>query len=338
MNIYGNREGFYQWDINQKLTSNLLAVGDEVHFTNMYQHTALVTVAYELDGKIVVDVPNILLQSSASLKVYWMYIDGEGEFTKAEYSFNITPRKKPSDYNYTETEILTYKSLDFRISELENNGGASGGNGADGKSAYEIAVEHGFEGSEQEWLESLKGEDGATTTKFVGVAYKDGVYSLVDATYESILADLAQGIDVRLVCTFNGSLKKGYCLVVDYSKHPNANNRYLLFTSNNSTTIDELVINSDGTIRRDTGKVVTDAVKVNGHQLNANINLTASDVGAYSKEEVDAKFESVRGGGLTSAQIAALDEMFKIATFNSDPTAAYTAFKTAFGIADDEPE
>ncbi len=32
--------------------------------------------------------------------------------------------------------------------------------GLDGKSAYEIAMEHGFEGSEEEWLESLHGEDG----------------------------------------------------------------------------------------------------------------------------------------------------------------------------------
>jgi len=30
----------------------------------------------------------------------------------------------------------------------------------DGKSAYEIAIENGFEGSEAEWLESLKGKDG----------------------------------------------------------------------------------------------------------------------------------------------------------------------------------
>lgn len=33
--------------------------------------------------------------------------------------------------------------------------------GAGGKSAYEIAVEHGFEGTEKEWLESLKGQPGA---------------------------------------------------------------------------------------------------------------------------------------------------------------------------------
>ena len=32
---------------------------------------------------------------------------------------------------------------------------------ASGKSAYEIAVENGFEGTEAEWLESLKGQNGS---------------------------------------------------------------------------------------------------------------------------------------------------------------------------------
>lgn len=36
------------------------------------------------------------------------------------------------------------------------------GHGADGKSAYEIAVEHGYVGTETEWLASLKGEPGET--------------------------------------------------------------------------------------------------------------------------------------------------------------------------------
>ena len=34
--------------------------------------------------------------------------------------------------------------------------------GADGKSAYQIAVENGFTGTEAEWIESLKGKDGKT--------------------------------------------------------------------------------------------------------------------------------------------------------------------------------
>ncbi len=36
------------------------------------------------------------------------------------------------------------------------------GHGTDGKSAYEIAVEHGYVGTETEWLASLKGEPGET--------------------------------------------------------------------------------------------------------------------------------------------------------------------------------
>lgn len=38
--------------------------------------------------------------------------------------------------------------------------GQDGVNGSDGKSAYEIAVENGFVGTESEWLASLKGADG----------------------------------------------------------------------------------------------------------------------------------------------------------------------------------
>lgn len=38
--------------------------------------------------------------------------------------------------------------------------GKDGTDGTDGKSAYEIAVEEGFTGTEEEWLASLKGEQG----------------------------------------------------------------------------------------------------------------------------------------------------------------------------------
>lgn len=51
-----------------------------------------------------------------------------------------------------------YDEIDARLDELEENGG--GGAGTNGKSAYELALEHGFEGTEAEWVESLKGDDG----------------------------------------------------------------------------------------------------------------------------------------------------------------------------------
>lgn len=39
-------------------------------------------------------------------------------------------------------------------------GAIKGDKGADGKSAYEVALNNGFVGTEEEWLESLKGKDG----------------------------------------------------------------------------------------------------------------------------------------------------------------------------------
>lgn len=47
-----------------------------------------------------------------------------------------------------------YTQLLKRIEDAEH--------GLDGKSAYEIACDHGYVGTEEEWLESLKGKDGIT--------------------------------------------------------------------------------------------------------------------------------------------------------------------------------
>ena len=57
-----------------------------------------------------------------------------------------------------------------------------------GKSAYEIAVEHGFVGSEEEWLESLKGKSAYE------VAVDLGYEGTADEWVESI--GLAMGIDL----------------------------------------------------------------------------------------------------------------------------------------------
>ena len=140
------------------------------------------------------------------------------------------------------------------------------GTGKDGASAYEIAVANGFVGSEQEWLESLKGEDG-----------KDGVDGLDG--YSPI-----KGIDY-----FDGADGK------------------------------------DGQNGQD-GKTPQKGVDY----------FTEADKQEIAEQAALLLEIPEGGGGLTVLQISALDNMFKIATYNSDPTAAYNAFKTAFGI--NEPE
>lgn len=125
LQIYNERESFFQWDLNQKITSPNFKVGDEVHFANLKQTTALITIAYQLKGKIVADVPNILLQDATPMTIYQYVSDGDGNFTIDKQIFNVNKRVKPDDYVYTETEVRTYESLEERINRLENSGGAN---------------------------------------------------------------------------------------------------------------------------------------------------------------------------------------------------------------------
>ena len=79
--------------------------------------------------------------------------------------------KKPNQLNYTK------KQIDKLISDIAIEGGVAIP-GADGKSAYEIAVENGFSGSEADWLASLKGANG-----------KDGINGTNGQDYVLTVAD-----------------------------------------------------------------------------------------------------------------------------------------------------
>lgn len=68
--------------------------------------------------------------------------------------------------------------------------GADGLNGSDGKSAYEIAVENGFVGSEADWIASLQGSDGVNGSD--GKDGADGTISDLTSTALNLLADSYQ--------------------------------------------------------------------------------------------------------------------------------------------------
>lgn len=53
----------------------------------------------------------------------------------------------------------------FNVTVSQSGSGSQGPKGDPGKSAYEIAVDNGFPGSEQEWLESLVGPQGEAGPK-----------------------------------------------------------------------------------------------------------------------------------------------------------------------------
>ena len=57
--------------------------------------------------------------------------------------------------------VITIVDANGETSATLHNG-ANGEKGTDGKSAYQIAVEQGYQGSESDWLSSLKGDKGDT--------------------------------------------------------------------------------------------------------------------------------------------------------------------------------
>lgn len=78
---------------------------------------------------------------------------------------------------------------------LFNGNQIEGGSGASGKSAYEIAVDNGFVGTEAEWLESLKGSEGKKgndgTTPHIG----ENNNWFIGDTDTGILAQGTNGVD-----------------------------------------------------------------------------------------------------------------------------------------------
>lgn len=83
------------------------------------------------------------------------------------------------DSDLPETDTLTSDDFVAIVQDGENRrisvdafgGGTKGEKGDDGKSAYELAVEEGYSGTLEEWLNSLTGEDGEPGVGISGVSY-----------------------------------------------------------------------------------------------------------------------------------------------------------------------
>lgn len=112
--IADGRSSFYQWDLNRQLVIEDASI-KEVHFCNRTSDCSLVCETYK-DPKydvLLVDVPNILLQTDFRIKVYAY----DGEATKHEKCFEVIKRSKPADYVYTETEVKRWDELADKVEE-----------------------------------------------------------------------------------------------------------------------------------------------------------------------------------------------------------------------------
>lgn len=115
------------------LTSPDFKIGDEVHITNNRLPNAMTVVVYEHNGKVVVDVPNILLQTTYPIIAFRYVNDGKSGYTVEKYEFSVNQKPKPEDYVYTETEVYTIKTaVDKALLEAKESGEFDGKDGEDG--------------------------------------------------------------------------------------------------------------------------------------------------------------------------------------------------------------
>ena len=110
--IYDGRTNFWQWDTRQKL----IVLDDtvtEVHFSNRDMSHSITRYVYELDGKRVCNVPDIVLQLPRNLVAY-AYANGA---TVKSVKFAVVKRPIPDGYVMDQGEQVD--DIEHRLEILE---------------------------------------------------------------------------------------------------------------------------------------------------------------------------------------------------------------------------
>ena len=154
----------------------------EIHESNW-------TGSFEITARYLLTNPNLTPNPALS----WA-LNSQGLITRASVNTGLIPIYSSQEQAFSDTfsvRIQNYNTLvtlDDKLSESENESG-------DSRSAYEIAIDNGFSGTEQEWLESLNGKSAyeiAVDNGFSGTE-ADWVQVLYDgsASGEDVLSDAA---------------------------------------------------------------------------------------------------------------------------------------------------
>ena len=120
--------------------------------------------------------------------------------------------------------------------------GRDGIDGTDGKSAYIIAVEHGFSGTENEWLQSLKGKDGITpdmsdyATKADIAELQEQIRQISAISYISVFesgSDALQKYGDSIYTYYNDGYRSLAGFAENYPHFCSAENNYALYFNQN---------------------------------------------------------------------------------------------------------
>lgn len=164
------RDELFQWDSGR--TATVAIDCDTVHFSNIKYGDALVVAVH--NGTV--DIPNQLLINPAPIYCWAFTEDADGAYTIAEQELAVIKRAKPSDYVYTETEVLNVnKAVENAVKKAVESGAFDGTTFYPNVSASGVISwtnDRGYKNPAPVNIKGKDGKDGYTPIK--GVDYFDG--------------------------------------------------------------------------------------------------------------------------------------------------------------------
>lgn len=171
------RKFFFQWDMNREMIVVDASI-KELHYCNGTSDCSLVCRIE--NGRAC--VPNILLQTAGNLRVYGYM----GDHTKIEKIFKVSPRTRPEDYVYTETDVLRYETLKAEVEELRANV-----HGEIKTAVNEYLKENPPSGGVQfETDETLLLENGILSVNTADVVEKDNTLPVTSAAVQTTVGNI----------------------------------------------------------------------------------------------------------------------------------------------------
>ena len=227
-----------------------------------------------------------------------------------------------------------------------------------GKSAYELAVENGFEGTLIEWLESLKGADGkdgedGEDATVVNSLYQEAVKNGFTGTFYEFLEEYVKGDTGETGATGPSGTE-----VVQYATNKAITSAVSVYCNFTGTKTDAWGTTSEGTYTSAGSGVIYKLDKTNGnayiitnyhvvYSLNSNTSNKISDdifVLLYGQEFSEYKIQATYIGGSMTYDIAVLEVENSNILKNSNATqielttSNYYAGDTAIAIGNPEGE
>lgn len=122
---YGNQLNcLHQWDSNRVVVISGVEpnIINEVHFCNLDSDAALVVKPRVIDGEVVANVPNVLLQQTKPILIYAFSSSDNAENRTVESArIVVVARPRPANYVYSESEVFSYAAIDRRLLALEES-------------------------------------------------------------------------------------------------------------------------------------------------------------------------------------------------------------------------